>query len=275
MGAQLNTLLHKSICQHDRELYSFAMHLARRFSAAFTLIELLVVIAIIAILAALLLPALAKAKAQAQSINCLSNLKQLQASWQMYLGDNNDRLPLNTYAIIGGQPTSLPDSWVEGCTLLDLDTAKIEKGVLFPNIKSAAVFHCPTDSSKVNGSNLLRTRSYSMNIHLNSVPSINGVGPNPLKKISQFTNSTAIVFVFIDENEQSIEDGTFGLLPAPSQQWLNFPSDRHNRSANLTFADGHAQKWKWRYKKVFTGSSQTTANADDLADLRSLQRAIP
>ena len=114
-----------------------------------------------------------------------------------------------------------------------------------------------------------------MNIHLNSVLSINGVGPNPIKKISQFTNSTANVFVFIDENETSIEDGTFGLYPAPSQQWLNLASDRHNRSANLTFADGHAQKWKWRYKKVFTSFTQSTVNADDLADLQRLQRAIP
>src|SRR3954466_3822184 len=90
-----------------------SFHMTRK---AFTLIELLVVIAIIAILAALLLPALARAKAQAQSIQCMSNLKQLQTAWQMYLGDNNDRLPLNTYAIVGGNPTSLPDSWVEGCT---------------------------------------------------------------------------------------------------------------------------------------------------------------
>src|SRR5258708_6500978 len=76
----------------QRETNVFASQLNAAGRRGFTMIELLVVIAIIALLAARLLPALAGSKTRSQSVQCISNLKQLATGWYMYSADNSDRI---------------------------------------------------------------------------------------------------------------------------------------------------------------------------------------
>jgi prepilin-type N-terminal cleavage/methylation domain-containing protein len=245
------------------------------FVAAFTLIELLVVIAIIAILAAMLLPALSRAKSKAQTVSCINNLKQLQLGWLAYLEDFNDFMPPNTWDHVGGDSAgSTADSWVVGNARDDSPT-NIQRGAQFRYNPALGSYHCPADTSKTFSGKQIRYRTYSLECYIGGYDQIDGSGRYKIKGSQLFNPAPTRVFMFIDEDEQSIEDGTLAIRGDPDTTWVNLPTSRHNGGTVLSFGDGRVERWRWRAGNIpFAGRPQA-ARPNEINDLRRLQDALP
>ncbi|HVV71279.1 MAG TPA: prepilin-type N-terminal cleavage/methylation domain-containing protein [Verrucomicrobiae bacterium] len=226
----------------------------------FTLIELLVVIAIIAILAAMLLPVLGRAKAKAAGVSCLNNGRQMMIAWRLYGEDNADKVPAaygNTPVWITGNLdfTSNPSNWN-----VDQD---IKKSPLWPYCgNSPGIWKCPADKSivRANGQTLPRVRSVSMLAWFNGSDADEFTGCNgyfKYKKMSDVRNpGPSMTFLFLDEREDSINDGEFctsmnGFPDSPGSWYLiDMPASYHGGAGGFSFVDGHSEIHKWRDKRT-------------------------
>lgn len=234
-----------------------------QLQSGFTLIELLVVIAIIAILAGMLLPALSRSKTKALGITCLNHLRQLQLGWFMYKDDFNERLVPNLGM---SDAQNQFNTWVPGVMNFEVNnpentnTFQLERSLIFPYVRSTAVFKCPADRSTavVRKASYPRIRSLTMNNWLGryrpdgTFATAHFPGDDQYRIRVKFDDiqspSPSQTFVFIDEREDSINDCVFYVgmgRRGVDAYWVDLPASYHNGAAGLSFADGHAEIKKW------------------------------
>lgn len=230
----------------------------RRRSAAvsgFTRTDLLAVILLAGFALSLQVPAFGNSRTGSQAGICLSNLRRLTTAWTQFAHDNSGALAGNTW--IASSFLDYTGTNSDNTNTLKLvSTSTTQLGAYTQN---PMLYKCPADSSWVRitnqkGSRILpRVRSYSMNTAMN----LTGDGWLPSPPYRMFRKLSDIVapipsqaFVFIEEHQDSINDGDFAVqMPGVSlakATFVDVPAGSHDRSGALAFADGHAELHTWQ-----------------------------
>jgi prepilin-type processing-associated H-X9-DG protein len=221
----------------------------------------LALLAGLGLLAAVQLASVVDARSAGDRAVCLDNLRQLSRAWILYAEENRGAFAGN---LDGGSLLSRTnETWAVGwldqfvASPDNTNWAALMRSQLGPYARSHRIYRCPADNSLgaiPNGPRQPRVRSVSMNCYVGQRSAPYTSGYRQFRSVNEITEfPPAELFVFIDEREDSINDGAFfinmeGFDPPNPNVYviLDYPADRHNRSGALSFADGHAEIWRWK-----------------------------